>query len=181
MKHHAVVARVGVVLVAEPPSRGRVHLNLSTPVHAPDADMSILEIRSGVGVKLPRVENVDGLSVGGREIVGLEALLGPEVLHERLRHLGGIWGRLVQSSGVTGRGVERRHDAGEMGCRDRPAACMSQTRGRPNHNVAAGWKNEAIRDPWIPIPNDSLVHPNLRWTIPTGGGFQTWRRGGCLV
>jgi hypothetical protein len=96
VEHHAVVARVGVVLMLKPPAGGVVDLDVAAPVHSTDADVSILKVRPGIGILGSRIESPNGRVVRRRELIGCKPLAGPEVLDERLGHVGRARRRFVE-------------------------------------------------------------------------------------
>ena len=55
VEHDAVVPRVRVVLVLEPPSGGSMDFHVAPPVHPTETDVRILEVRTGVRVEHSRI------------------------------------------------------------------------------------------------------------------------------
>jgi hypothetical protein len=94
----AIVAGIGVVVVFIPAAGGGVDFDVPPPVHLADADVGVLEVGARVGIGATRVKDADGLLVGRRQALRVEALVPPEVVDEGLGHLD-VGRRLLEGNG----------------------------------------------------------------------------------
>jgi hypothetical protein len=67
MQDYVVISRVEVVPVTVPVRCTPVDFHISGPDHLVQSDTGIKEIWSGMGILLPGMQNLQGLSTGGAQ------------------------------------------------------------------------------------------------------------------
>ena len=80
VQDHVVVRRIGVVAMQKPVGRAFVNLHIAHPHHAVDAHLGIEEIRSGVHVQQPRVDNLHAATVGGAQLAERQYAMFPDIV-----------------------------------------------------------------------------------------------------
>ena len=91
MKNDIVIGMVGIVTMIIPIVRRKMNLNITCPRDTPYPNLRIEEIRSGISVELPRVQDLYRLSANGD--LGRRSVkpLRPKVLQKSLgNHNAGI-------------------------------------------------------------------------------------------
>ena len=82
MENHAVIGRVGIVVVAEPVGCTHMDFDISHPHFAVDFNFGVEKIGTGIGVKHSGVDNPDALAIDGCEPLRLPQAVLPHILHQ---------------------------------------------------------------------------------------------------